>query len=56
MIKITSDEILGPQTLLRERDREREREGERETARERERRREKEKKNLIRAIRCKAYP
>ena len=26
MIKITSDEILGPQTLLRERERERERE------------------------------
>ena len=30
MIKITSDEIFGPQTLLRERERERERETERD--------------------------
>ena len=34
MIKITSDEILGPQTLLRERERERERERRRETERD----------------------
>ena len=46
MIKITSDEIFGPQTLLRERERERERERQRQRERQREREREREREVL----------